>query len=81
MASDRHVRLAIGRNFSDCTPVKGIYKGQAHHTLEVSVIIENDFPAAEQEQVVINPVYSYKVQAPSIELNSYQKFMEMQQQQ
>jgi transglutaminase-like putative cysteine protease len=79
--SDRHVRLAIGRNFSDCTPVKGTYKGQSDHSLEVSVIIENDNPAPEPEEVHINPTYSYKVHVPALELNSYQRFIEMQQQQ
>jgi transglutaminase-like putative cysteine protease len=79
--SDRHVRLAIGRNFSDCTPVKGTYKGQSDHSLEVSVIIENDNPAPEPEELTINPTYSYKVHVPAIEMNSYQKFVEMQMQQ
>lgn len=41
IAGDRHVRLAVGRSFSDCTPVKGTYKGSSEHTLEVSVMIEN----------------------------------------
>ena len=41
IVNDRHVRLAVGRNFSDCTPVKGTYKGSSEHTLEVSVVIEN----------------------------------------
>ena len=37
IVNDRHVRLAIGRNFSDCSPVKGTYKGTAEQTLEVGV--------------------------------------------
>lgn len=41
MASDRHVRLATGRYFSDCSPIKGIYKGSIEHRLEVTVIVEN----------------------------------------
>lgn len=81
LVSDRHVRLAIGRNFSDCTPVKGTYKGQADHTLEVSVIIDNaDTPAA-TEPAQQPPTYAYRVEAPKLEMNSYQRFMEMQQQQ
>jgi len=41
IASDKHVRLATGRSFADCTPVKGIFKGNLQHRLEVSVIVEN----------------------------------------
>jgi transglutaminase-like putative cysteine protease len=39
VANETHVRLAVGRNFPDCTPVKGVYKGQAKHTLEVAVSV------------------------------------------
>ena len=36
---DNHVRLAVGRNFHDCTPIKGTFKGIARQTLSVSVSI------------------------------------------
>ena len=79
IASDRHVRLAIGRSFLDCTPVKGTYKGSSEHTLEVSVTIENGRPIREDE--TITPVFTYQVHNPGVPDNSYRKFMEMQQQQ
>ncbi len=34
-----HVKLAVGLNFNDCSPVKGTYKGFAKETLSVSVSI------------------------------------------
>lgn len=37
---DNHVKLSVGRNFYDCTPVKGTFKGFARQTLSVSVSIE-----------------------------------------
>lgn len=37
LAGERHVRLAVGRSFLDCTPVKGTYKGSIEHLLEVTV--------------------------------------------
>jgi len=79
IASDRHVRLAIGRSFTDCTPVKGTYKGSSEHTLEVSVTIENGSPKMENETAI--PVFTYQVHNPGVSDNSYRKFMEMQQQQ
>ncbi len=78
IVSDRHVRLAVGRNFTDCTPVKGTYKGSSEHSLEVSVSIEN----GDQKQTAIEPtVFTYHVNTPSVKENSYRKFLEMQQQQ
>lgn len=79
IVSDRHVRLAVGRHFSDCTPVKGTYKGPSEHRLEVSVIIDNGELNKEKEEN--SPVFSYQVHQPGISSNSYRRFLEMQQQQ
>lgn len=81
IASDRHVRLAIGRNFSDCTPVKGTYKGSSEHTLEVSVIIENGESNREDRIESSTPAFSYKTKNPAPQINSYRRFLEQQQQQ
>jgi transglutaminase-like putative cysteine protease len=79
IASDRHVRLAIGRSFTDCTPVKGSYKGSSEHTLEVSVTIENG--SQKNSGQAATPVFTYQVHNPGVTDNSYRRFMEMQQQQ
>lgn len=79
IASDRHVRLAVGRHFTDVTPVKGTYKGSSEHRLEVSVVIENGSPAKEEETAA--PVFTYEVHTPGRTDNSYRRFLEMQQQQ
>ena len=34
-----HVKLAVGRNFNDCTPVKGTFKGPARQLLSVYVSV------------------------------------------
>lgn len=36
---DNHVRLSVGRNFGDCTPIKGTFKGFARQSLSVCVSI------------------------------------------
>jgi hypothetical protein len=36
---DNHVKLSVGLNFSECTPIKGTFKGLASITLSVSVSI------------------------------------------
>jgi transglutaminase-like putative cysteine protease len=80
IVSDRHVRLAIGRNFSDCTPVKGTYKGSSEHTLEVSVSIDNGHLRTQEEKDAVQ-TFSYTSKNPGVTNNSYQRFLEMQQQQ
>ena len=80
LAGERHVRLATGRHFTDCTPVKGTYKGSAAHTLEVSVVIAN--PAATKPaEAIFTPMFTYKVEAVVPDNNSYRRFQEAQQQQ
>jgi len=80
IVSDRHVRLAVGRYFSDCTPVKGTYKGSAEHTLEVSVSIQNG-EAKSDEKIEAIPSFTYQVKNPVVPVNSYRRYLEMQQQQ
>jgi hypothetical protein len=36
---ENHVKLSVGLNFSECTPIKGTFKGFATHKLSVSVAI------------------------------------------
>lgn len=78
IVNDGHVRVAVGRNFSDCTPVKGTYKGSGDHKLEVTVNIENGQPRLPQATPAPAYVFEVKHPAPS---NSYRKYLEMQQQQ
>ena len=37
--TNRHVKLAVGRNFKDCSPVKGTFKGPAKQNLSVYVSV------------------------------------------
>jgi transglutaminase-like putative cysteine protease len=37
--SSHHVKLAVGRNFNDCSPVKGTFKGPARQSLSVYVSV------------------------------------------
>jgi transglutaminase-like putative cysteine protease len=80
IVTDGHVKIAVGRNFADCTPVKGTYKGSGDHTLEVTVHIENGKPRAMPSPTAI-PTYTYTVKNKEVPVNSYRKYLEMQQQQ
>jgi len=79
LAGDLHVRLAVGRNFSDCSPVKGTYKGLSGHTLEVGVSVSyEDGNVVEEIPAALSPQASGLTGVPQ---NSYRRYMEMMQQQ
>lgn len=73
IATEHHVRLAIGRDYNDCSPVKGVFRGKVKDTLEVTVTVDT--------------VKKYKEKQPIFELtdsfkdaNRYQKNLEILQQ-
>ncbi|MFD0795358.1 transglutaminase domain-containing protein [Mucilaginibacter litoreus] len=80
IANENHVRLAVGRNFSDCSPVKGVYKGTAGHTLEVSVSVGYDDSPIQEEKDIFT-ISSASKPATSVPRNSYARYVEMMQQQ
>jgi transglutaminase-like putative cysteine protease len=83
VVNDLHVRLAIGRNFSDCSPVKGTYKGTAKQTLEVGVSVSHeDGLVAKKEAAILTPqVVSASLVNDEENGNSYRRYMQMVQQQ
>jgi transglutaminase-like putative cysteine protease len=75
--TNHHVKLAVGRHFNDCTPVKGTFKGLARQSLSVYVSIgyEDGQTFEEINRVKLEPV-------PGIdELPGYQEILAGQQQQ
>ncbi|HMC85410.1 MAG TPA: transglutaminase family protein, partial [Chitinophagaceae bacterium] len=80
MVNDLHVRLAIGRSFSDVSPVKGTYKGTSNHTLEVGVTISYEDGSVTEEQPAVLVQQPGK-NNPTPGSNSYRRHLEMMQQQ
>lgn len=83
VVNDRHVRLAIGRNFADCSPVKGTYKGTASQTLEVGVSVSHENGAVNNNKaaVLTAQAVTASLQKQEDNSNSYRRYMEMVQQQ
>ena len=83
IANETHVRLAVGRNFSDCSPVKGVYKGAHAHRLEVSVAVDDENSINAEFKPVTEPAEATisKPVTSTYTKNSYQRYMEMMQQQ
>jgi len=42
LAGEDYVTVAYGRDFSDVSPMRGVLRGGAHHTLEVAVTVRPD---------------------------------------
>jgi transglutaminase-like putative cysteine protease len=79
IANETHVRLAVGRNFSDCSPVKGVYKGSSNHRLEVAVSVDDENVLNNADgHPDVNPAVTV---VSSEQKNSYQRYMEIMQQQ
>lgn len=77
LVSETHVRLAVGKNYSDCAPVKGTYRGMSNHTLEVAVSVsyeDGQITDISNEVSELQPVVNFSQ-------NSYRKQQEAQMQQ
>ncbi|WP_348811972.1 transglutaminase family protein [Flavobacterium maritimum] len=75
---DNHVKLSVGRNFYDCTPVKGTFKGLAKQTLSVCVSIGYEDGRQFEE---INDVQLEEVSTELQEQLDYIELLHHQQQQ
>lgn len=50
LAGERHIRVAVGRDYADVPPTRGVYKGRAESQLEVSVrVTPSDAPPVAEE--------------------------------
>jgi transglutaminase-like putative cysteine protease len=50
LAGNRHIRVAVGRDYADVPPTRGVFKGGASSNLEVSVqVLPADQPLAADE--------------------------------
>ena len=81
LVNETHLRLAVGKNFSDCSPVKGTYRGTSNHTLEVSVVVTyEDGKTPLVDEVVALPVPATSTSMSAYK-NSFRRHQEMQMQQ
>lgn len=76
--TNNHVKLAIGRHFYDCSPIKGTFKGPAHQKLSVYVSIGYEDGHVFEE---VNNVKMEEQEAEPIEDLVDESFAAQQQQQ
>jgi transglutaminase-like putative cysteine protease len=57
VASERHIRAAIGRDYADVPPTRGVFKGEAQTELSVAVqVSESDAPPPEEPALAATAV-------------------------
>jgi transglutaminase-like putative cysteine protease len=78
LVSDLHIRLAVGRSFRDCSPVRGTYVGTSDHELEVKVNVSYQDGRSFEDS---NTFSVHPVKTMANGNNSYRTYMEMIQQQ
>lgn len=60
VVDDKHVRIATGRNYADCAPVDGVYRGTAKNSLDVKVIVNYDDIKAGKEDFIYEKPIEFK---------------------
>ncbi|GGD14003.1 transglutaminase family protein [Hyunsoonleella pacifica] len=80
VASEHHVKLAVGKNYKDCAPVKGVYKGHVTDSLFVKVHVSNT-KNYNDIAVTSTDAEKSKTTEKKITINSYRRNLEFIQQQ
>lgn len=63
-AAERHIRVAVGRDYADVPPTRGIFKGDAEHTLSVGVrVTPADAPQESAETILPETPWAMPVAA------------------
>jgi transglutaminase-like putative cysteine protease len=75
---DRHVRVAVGRDYSDVPPTRGVYKGEAESELSVVVTV---LPVDAPEPEEMPPTTVIRSRSRNAEANAESEQQQQQQQQ
>ena len=79
IADNYHIKLCVGRNYNDCSPVKGVYKGNETQIMDVKVELDT-------KKIKSKPYYDdgenmKRKEKENFDVNSFQKNLQMIQQQ
>ena len=77
----RHVRVAVGRDYADVPPTRGIFKGGAASTLEVSVEVTPGDALPTLDSAVVAPIWTSDVKAPAGSADAEPLMQQQQEQQ
>jgi transglutaminase-like putative cysteine protease len=77
VGADRHIRLAVGRDYADVPPTRGVYKGEAQSELSVTVRVN---PADKESIEPAKPTFVARSR-PVLARNAEKRIEQEQQQQ
>ncbi len=80
-ANARHIRVAVGRDYADVPPTRGIFKGQSPSQLAVSVEVKPAGAPAALEPMLPDPQWATEDVAPAPEPDEERILQSQQQQQ
>jgi transglutaminase-like putative cysteine protease len=74
VAGDRHIRTAIGRDYSDVPPTRGIFKGKASSDLTVSVRVAlSDAPPPPEAELTKPPAWEDVPESEPVDVQQQQQ--------
>lgn len=74
LTSDRHIRTAIGRDYADVPPTKGVFKGNAASELTVSVRVGlSDAPPPVEAELSMPPEWEESAKTESMDVQQQQQ--------
>ncbi|MBK8025082.1 MAG: transglutaminase family protein [Chloroflexi bacterium] len=74
ICGDRHIRVAVGRDYDDVPPTRGVFTGEAESSLDVSVKVSS-LPELPVDGVIHAP----EIALPQYDLLTYQQQQQQQQ--
>jgi transglutaminase-like putative cysteine protease len=81
LGCERHIRVAVGRDYADVPPTRGVHRGEAESELRVSVLVtEVDAPAPEElpPAMIIRSPRDNAARAAADLLNQHQQQQQQQ---
>jgi len=82
VAGDRHIRVAIGRDYADVPPTRGVFKGEAKSELSVAVqVLPSSAPLSDKIPESANWLASDRGEGDEPEYEQQTRLRQQQQQQ
>jgi len=78
LCGERHIRVALGRDYSDVAPTRGVYKGESESELSVSVTVNEE---TSPEPQALPPATVIRSRPPAPDLDGQIAQQQQQQQQ
>ena len=78
IAGERHIRVALGRDYADIPPTRGVFKGNAQSELSVAVKVVPAGAPLPEESSVVSPTWSPVEAEVEAELEARQQWLQQQ---